>query len=89
MNHDLSIILLLFSRLPIYCYVLHKSWKYRNSLVIISAKWLGIMATAGTLGALANTLSPNILIVNLIGTVFAISMFMVGFTARELKRAKE
>lgn len=89
MNHDLAIILLLLSRLPIYFYVLHRAWEYRNSLIIISAKWLGIMATAGAVGAMANAFSPNRLLVNVIGTIFAISMFMVGFTAKELKRVKE
>ena len=84
--HEISVIFLLLARLPIYCYVLHKAWVFRNSMVLISSKWLGIMALAGALGAIANAFVEPKLLVNIAGTVFSLSMFMVGLTAREVKK---
>lgn len=89
MSHEIAIILLLVSRLPIYFYVIYKAWKFRNSLVIISARWLGLMATAGAVGAIANAFVDIKVLVNVVGTIFSFSLFMVGFTAKELKRIKE
>lgn len=77
------------SRLPLYIYVIYKAWKYRNSIILISANWLGVMTTAAASGALANTFIYNKILTNLFGLVFAFSLFMVGYTARELKRKED
>ena len=84
-----AILFLLMSRLPLYIYVINKAWKYRNSIILISANWLGVMTIAAASGALANTFAHSKLISNLFGLVFAFSLFMVGYTARELKRKED
>lgn len=84
MDELLTLTLLLMSRLPIYVYVIYKAWKFRNSMVLISTTWLGVMATAGAVGAITNTFVHEKLVTNLAGTIFAVALFMVGFTAKEL-----
>lgn len=83
-----AIVFLLMSRLPIYGFVIYKAWKYRNSLILISSRWLGLMALAAAVGALSNAFVDAKLIVNIFGAVFSLSMLMVGITAKEVKKVK-
>ncbi len=85
-TQELAIIFLLISRVPIYTYVIYKALRYRDKMVLISANWLGLMAFAGAVGALTNAFVHEKLITNVAGTIFAFTMFMVGYTAREAKK---
>lgn len=88
MSTETALILLLISRLPIYLYVLWRAFQFRNSLILISAKYLGLMATTGAMGAISNVYG-NRALTNIIGTLFSLSLFCVAFTAKELKKVKE
>lgn len=87
-NETVFLIFLLASRLPIYAYVVYKAWTLRHKIVLISSNWLGAVALAGMMGALGNVFADKITS-NILGSVFAFCLFMLGFTARELKRVKE
>ena len=86
--NDWFIIFLLLSRIPIYIFVIVRAWKYRHSMIMISSNWLGAMASLAMIGALTNVFGHRV-IVNIIGSLFAFSLFMLTFTARELKKIKE
>ena len=88
MNHNLLLIFLLLSRLPIYCFVVFRAFKYRHSMLIISSNWLGAVGFFGALGAMTNVYGSKVTS-NIIGTMFAFSLFGLAFTAKELKRVKE
>lgn len=88
MSHTWVIVFLLMSRLPIYMFVVIRAWQFRHSMVIISSKWLGCMASTAMIGALTNAFGDKI-VSNVVGSIFALSLFMLVYTAKELKRIKE
>lgn len=86
-SHDLAIIFLLMSRLPIYLFVIHKAWQYRHKIVLVSANWLGAVAFSGMLGALSNAFGPRLLS-NIFGTIFSLSLFMLAHTTKKLVKVE-
>lgn len=82
--NDTQIILLLLSRALLYAYVLYKAWKYRQSVVVISAFWLGTMAVAAMLAAFSTTFADQI-VRTFSGYTIALTMFMVAHTSKEME----
>ena len=86
MSHELIVLtFLLLSRLPIYIFVIYKAWKFRNKLLLVSSFWLGAVGLTGMMGALGNTLRLPPIILNLLGTSFAFSLFFLAQTTQVLK----
>lgn len=81
-------ILILLSKLPIYVYVIHKAFKYRHSLVVISANWLGGLAFMGAISSLA-VATTNKTYAGAIAYGVVFCLFMLAFTAREIKQKEK
>lgn len=81
-------LLVFLSKLPVYGYVIYKAFKYRRSLLIISANWLGSLGFFGMLASFS-VIRANKLIVGLVAYGVVLSLFMITYTAKELKRIKE
>ena len=84
-NDELFIFFLLLSRIPLYTYIVVRAWKFRHSLIIISSFWLGAMGSLAMITALTNAFGGRLLS-NALGFLFGISIFMLTYTAKELKR---
>lgn len=87
-THDILVLFLLASRLPIYAYVIYRSWELRKSLVLISSMWLGAVGVVGMIGALTNSFLTNKIFANLVGTTFALCLFMLAYTSKQVKGKK-
>ena len=77
---------LLISRLLLYIHVFYKAYKYRGSVIVISAFWLGALAISAIIAASASTFNLDLLTRSILGYLVAISMFMLALTAKEIKR---
>lgn len=84
---DTALIVFL-TKSPVYVYVIYKAWKYRHSLVIVSANWLGALAFFGAMSSFA-VFRTEPLIAGLIAYGVVLSLFMLTYSAKELKRVKE
>lgn len=84
-NHELFVFFLLLSRLPLYTYIVIRAWKFRHSFIIVSSFWLGAMGSLAMITALTNAFGSR-LVSNILGFMFGISIFMLTYTAKELKR---
>lgn len=87
MNLDLNLLVFL-SKIPVYIYVIIRAWKFRHSLLIISAKWLAGLAFFAVLSS-PYIVANNKLVGGIINYGVVLSLFMVTYTAKELKRIKE
>lgn len=85
---DISVFLIFLSKLPVYCYVVHRAWRYRHSLIVVSANWLGCLAFFGALSSISVVLF-NKIIAGIIAYGVVLSLFMLAYTAREVKPVKE
>lgn len=85
---DTSVFLIFLSKLPVYCYVVHRAWRYRHSLIVVSANWLGCLAFFGALSSISVVLF-NKIIAGVIAYGVVLSLFMLAYTAREVKPVKE
>jgi hypothetical protein len=77
--------LVLMSKVPVYLYVIYRAIKYRHSLVIISANWLGALAFMGAISSIAVATS-NKTYSGLIAYGVVFCLFMLAFTAKEIRR---
>lgn len=78
-------LLILLSKLPVYLYVIHRAWKFRHSLIIISANWLGALAFMGCISSIA-VATTNKLLSGVIAYGVVFCLFMLAYTAREIRR---
>lgn len=83
-QEEMIVIALLLSRLPFYLYVLVKMWQFRNSLILIESRLLGITATCAVAGAFVNTFGDSKLLANLIGWLFSFFLFYTAYKAKAL-----
>lgn len=81
---DLHILLIFLSKLPVYIYVIHKAYKYRNSLILISANWLGVLAFMGALSSISVVYLDK-RFAGIVAYGVVLSLFMLAYTAKELK----
>lgn len=81
-------LIIFISKIPVYVYVIYRAWKFRHSLLIISANWLGAMAFFGALSSFG-VLRTSKLLAGIIAYGVVLSLFMLTYTAKELKRVKE
>ena len=84
---DLNLLVFL-SKIPVYIYVIIRAWKFRHSLLIISARWLAGLAIFGVLSSFY-VVRDNKAVAGMIAYGVVLSLFMVTYTAKELKRIKE
>ena len=77
---ELSVIILLAARLPLYAYAGYRVYKLRTKTVAISRVWLLLLAATSPLIAISATLGL-INVAALLGTATAISIFMLARTA--------
>lgn len=76
------------SKIPIYIYVIHRAYRFRHSLLIISSQWLGALAFFGALSSFS-VLRTSKFLAGLIAYGVVLSLFMLTYTAKELKRVKD
>lgn len=84
---DSMVLLVFLSKLPVYCYVVHRAWRCRHSLIVVSANWLGCLAFFGALSSISVVVF-NRLIAGIIAYGVVLSLFMLAYTAREIKPAR-
>ena len=77
---ELSVIILLAARLPLYAYAGFRVYKLRSKTVVISWAWLLVLAVTSPLIAISAALRL-INVAALLGTATAISIFMLARTA--------
>jgi uncharacterized membrane protein len=64
--------------------VIHRAYKFRHSLVVISANWLGALSFMGAISAISlQTFDKFTTGLIAYGVIFC--LFMLAFTAKELK----
>jgi len=78
-------LLVLLSKLPVYIYVVVRAWKFRHSLIIISANWLGSLAFMGAISALA-VASTSKMYAGMIAYGVVFCLFMLAYTAKEIRK---
>ena len=81
---DLHVFLIFASKVPVYIYVIFKAYKYRHSLLVISANWLGTLAFMGALSSVSVVYFDKLL-AGIIAYGVVLSLFMLAYTAREIK----
>ena len=88
-GNKMNLALLVFlTKVPLYIYVVMRAWKFRHSLLIISANWLAGLAFFAVLSS-PYIVANNKLVGGIINYGVVLSLFMVTYTAKELKRVKE
>ena len=75
------------TKVPVYIYVIYKAWTFRHSLLIVSANWLGCLAFFGALASLS-VLRSHKAVSGIIAYGVVLSLFMLTYTAKELKKVK-
>lgn len=85
---ELTIFLIFLSKLPVYVYVVGRAWRFRHSLIVVSANWLGCLAFFGALSSISVVVFERF-IAGIIAYGVVLSLFMLAYTAREVKRIKE
>lgn len=78
-------LLVLMSKIPVYIYVVYKAYKYRHSLIVISANWLGSLAFMGAISALA-VASTNRTYSGIIAYGVVFCLFMLAYTSKEIRK---
>jgi hypothetical protein len=82
-----TLFFLFASKLPVYIYVIYKAYRYRHSLIVISANWLGCLAFFGALSSVSVVLFSK-LWAGVVAYGVILSLFMLAYTAREVKNGK-
>ena len=82
--NDWQIFFVLMSKMPIYLYVAYRAYRFKHSLIMISANWLGALVFFTALTSVINALVGN-KIGGMVAYGILFSLFMLAFTARELK----
>ena len=80
----LAVLIVFFSKLPMYIYVAYRAYHFRHKLIMVSANWLGGLAFFATLGSLSVALTGKD-VAGFIDYGVVASLFMLAYTARELK----
>lgn len=91
-QEELITIALFMSRLPLYLYVIWKMWGYRNSMIVIPSRWLGITAVLAVVGASINMpylKDGHAGIKVLVGYLFTLALFYTAYKSRQAKPHKE
>lgn len=85
---ELHVLIIFLSKLPVYVYVIHRAWIFRHALIVVSANWLGCLAFFGALSSIS-VIAFDRFIAGIIAYGVVLSLFMLAYTAREVKRIKE
>jgi hypothetical protein len=75
------------TKVPVYIYVIYKAWTFRHSLLIVSANWLGCLAFFGAMASLS-VLRTHKVATGIIAYGVVLSLFMLTYTAKELKKVE-
>lgn len=85
---ETMVLIVFLSKLPVYLYVLVRAYKFRRSMLIISANWLGSLALFGMFASLS-VVRTNKVVTGLMAYGVVLSLFMLTYTAKEIKKVKE
>jgi hypothetical protein len=82
---DITVLLLLISRVPLYGYAFYKAYQLRSAQMIVLSSWFMVLAFFALIGALTYIIIDSPALRLLVSYLVPLSMFMLALTAKAAK----